>query len=86
VLLTGRKHQQGLGADVHRLVQEQRTELLAERRPARLAGHHHFAPASASQPLGKPLQMRALAGAVDAFEGDELSAHESRRGYGRPPR
>jgi hypothetical protein len=43
-------------------------------RAARLAGDHVFDGALA-QPILQPAQMRAFAGAVDAFQGDEFAKH-----------
>lgn len=84
VLPAAGEHQQRLGLQVHALVQQHFAQALAQRRAARLAGHHHL-PALRRQPrfelLGEPRQVRALARAVDAFECDELAGHGWPRWY-----
>ena len=59
-----------LGPRVGGLVQEPVADRLAELGPARLARHHH-GDAVIPQPLGAAAEVSALAGAVDALEGDE---------------
>jgi len=70
MLPAGGKHQQGLGLQVHGLVQQQFAELLAKPRTAGLAGAHHRFAVVANKRRGSG-NMAALAGAVDAFKGDE---------------
>ena len=72
VLAPRREHQQRLAVAGHRLVQQQRAQLFAERRAAGLARGDDDAAARADA-RGKPGGMRALAGAVDAFERDEAA-------------
>ena len=74
VVAPRREHEQRLGDAVHRLVQEQLAQRLRERRAARLAGADD-ALAARAQPLGERRDVGRLAGAVDAFEGDEAARH-----------
>jgi hypothetical protein len=70
VLLARGEHQQQLGVGVHLLVQQKFAQGFAERGAAGLAGDDDLV-ALPAQPVGDEIQMGALAGAVDAFEGDE---------------
>jgi hypothetical protein len=73
VFAAGGEHQQGFGLEVHGLVQQQFAELLAKRRAAGFAGAHHRSAVAANKRRGSG-NMTALAGAVDALEGDESAA------------
>src|SRR5262249_17535191 len=73
VLAPRGEHQQGLGVDVQLLREQHRPELLAERRPARLARDDDVL-APGAQQVRDGGHMRALARAVDALERDELAA------------
>jgi len=67
------EHEQRFGERVHRLGEQQRAQLLGQRRPAGLARHDDLVPGGA-QALGEPGNMRGLARAVHALEGDEAAA------------
>src|SRR5260221_9915417 len=67
------KHQKGLGVDVHLLGEHERPQFLAQRRTARFARDHDVLSAPA-QEIRHPADVRALACAVDALQGDELAA------------
>src|SRR5690606_21299581 len=77
VLAAGGEHQHRLGLEVHRLVQQQLAQALAERRAAGLAGVHHVDAAGLEQG-DRGGDLGALAGAVDALEGDETAAGRGR--------
>jgi hypothetical protein len=68
------EHEQRFAHAVHRAVQHELAQLLCEIGAAGLAGAHDAA-AGGAQRLGGRRDVRRLAGAVDAFEGDESSAH-----------
>jgi hypothetical protein len=74
VLAARREHQQRLGFVRHRLREQQLAQRFAERRAAGLA-RADDAMAAFGERVGEPSRMRALAGAVDAFEGDEAPAN-----------
>ena len=66
------EHHQRLGQTVLRgATQHQLAQALGQLGAARLARLHQLAAAGA-QAFGQTRQVRALAGAVDAFDGDEL--------------
>ncbi len=68
------EHQQGFGFKMHRLVQQQFPEFLAEFGTARLTGDmDDFS--LVTQKRRQPLDMAAFAGAVDTLEGNEFSSH-----------
>jgi len=67
------EHQHGLGFQVHRLVQQQFAQTLAERRAAGFARLLDIDAAGAQQFDGGG-DLAALARAIDAFEGDEAPA------------
>jgi hypothetical protein len=73
VIAPRRKHQQRLCQRIHRLVQHQRAKRLGQRRAAWLARHQDLV-AALAQPSGQRLDVRRLAGAVDAFKGDEAAS------------
>ena len=73
VLAARGEHQHGLGLEVHRLVQQQLAQALAERRAAGLASLVDV-DAGGLQQRHHRGDLAALAGAVDAFEGDEAAA------------
>jgi hypothetical protein len=52
-------------------------QLLSERRASRLAGADDIVPGLA-QALGKRIDVRRLAGTVDAFECDETAGHSGK--------
>ncbi len=68
------KDQQCLRDGVHRRVQHHLPQGLGELGAAGLARHHHVA-TSLAQACRRRLDVRRLAGPVDAFEGDESAAH-----------
>src|SRR5258706_15251051 len=68
-----REHEERLGLGVHRAVPHQLADLLAGMRTAGLARERGGVAARAHQ-LAQELEVRRLAGAVDALERDELSA------------
>jgi len=69
---TGRKHQQGLGFQVHVISQQQGSELFSQgRSPGFPGGQPPVAPLA--QPVGQPFDVGAFTRAVDAFKGDELA-------------
>ena len=72
MLAPRREHQQRLAVVRHRLAQHQRAQRFAERRAARLARRDDRVPRGL-EALGEPRHVRALAGAVDAFERDEAA-------------
>ena len=72
VVAPRRKDKQRLGQRIHRRMQHEAAQLFGERRSARLARRHHVQPARAQQ-IDDRGDMRALAGAVDAFKSDEFS-------------
>jgi len=73
VLAARREHQKRLGLVGHRAVQQPFADRLARRRAAGLArGDDPLA--ARRQRLGEEARVRALAGAVDAFERDEAAA------------
>jgi hypothetical protein len=74
VAVPRREHQQGLGERVHRVVQHQRAQLLGQFGAAGFARADDLG-AALAQPLGQCVDVRGLAGAVDALEGDESAAH-----------
>ncbi|GAB1460827.1 hypothetical protein MASR2M50_26010 [Thauera sp.] len=76
------EHQHGLGLEVHGLMQQQLAQALAERGPARLAGLVDIEAGSLQQRHHRG-DLAALAGAVDAFEGDEAAADGNGCGHGR---
>lgn len=80
VVTPRREDEQGLRQRIHGLVQHQLAQPLGQRRAARLARQHHVV-ATPAQPGHGAVEVRALAGAVDAFEGDEAAA-----AHGVPPR
>ena len=67
------EHQQRLGLVGHRLGEEDLAQRLARRRPARLARADDAVPARRER-VDEKRHVRALARAVDAFEGDEAPA------------
>ena len=84
VVAAGGEDQQGLGHGVHGAVQHQLTQRLGEFGAAGLARDQHLVSALA-EALGQGLQVRGLARAVDAFQGDEAAGHLSARaGIGSP--
>jgi hypothetical protein len=90
MVATCREHEQRLGQCIHRLVQHQIAQHLRQRRAAGLA-RHHDTQAAVAQPRRQRLDVRRLAGAVDAFEGDEAahghgSSEVLTHGPERPPR
>jgi hypothetical protein len=82
VITPRREHQQRFGQRLHRLVQHEAAQRLGQRRAAGLAREQH-AVAVVAQPRGHRIEVRALAGAVDAFDGDEAarSLHDPPRWY-----
>ena len=66
--------EQRLGDAIHLLVQQQRAQLLGQRSSPGLT-RADDAPSALAQPRGERLDVRRLAGAVDAFEGDEPAVH-----------
>ena len=72
VVTAGGKHHQGLGQRVHGIVQQQLAQLFRQRRATGLARQGHRAPGLA-EGLGQRVDVRRLAGAVDAFKSDEKS-------------
>jgi hypothetical protein len=74
VIAPRREHEQRLGDAVHRRMQQQLAQRLGERRAARLA-RADDALAARAQALGERRDVGRLAGAVDAFEGDEAARH-----------
>lgn len=68
------KHQQGFGFEVHRRMEQQFPELFTQFRTAGFARDMDDLSLLAQQ-FGKPLDVAALASAVDAFEGYEFSSH-----------
>ena len=70
VLGTGRKEEERLRSRRHVVGEQEAADLFAKRRSARLARHEH-AFALLLQTSGEPFDLRRLAGAVDAFKGDE---------------
>src|SRR5450755_1815207 len=72
MLATRREHQQCFGDMGHGLAKQKLAKPLAQRCPARLAGDPHL-PAGLREKLREPRQMGTLAGAVDAFKGDQAA-------------
>src|SRR5208282_6633903 len=70
------KHQQRLGLRVHRFftIEQQFSQLFTERGPTRFACHHEVMAARTPE-ISEPLQLSAFARAVNALQGDELTAH-----------
>ena len=64
------KGQQHLGQRIHGFVQQQPAQLFGQWRAAGFTRQHHFAP-GAAQGVGEQCDMRGLARAIDALEGDE---------------
>ena len=71
VLAARGEHQQRLAVVRHWLVEEQFAQRLAQRRAPGLARRHR-AVSRGHDAVDHPGDVRALAGAVDAFDGDEL--------------
>src|SRR5439155_971894 len=67
------KHQKGLGIDIHRLGEDERAQVLAQRRTAGLARDYDVFSAPA-QEISHTADVRTLSSTVDAFQGDELAA------------
>ena len=71
------EHQQRFRLEIHRLVQQDLAQFLAELRAARLAGDDDL-PAGRGQlaleAFAEPLQVGGLPRPVDAFERDEFTA------------
>jgi len=82
VLAAGGEHQHGFRFEVHRFVQQQLAQALAEHRAAGFAGLLDDKPARAQQRHGGG-DLAALAGAVDAFEGDEAPTRNGGAGKRR---
>ena len=76
VFTTGRKHDQGLGLGVHGLIEDDGAQAFPKRGSARLTGHHHRA-ARRPEMAFKPGQVRALAGAIESFKGNEQARHRA---------
>jgi len=70
----GGEHQHGFGFEVHRLMEQELAELFAKGRAARLARLHDGDAAGFDERHGRG-DLAALAGTVDAFEGDEAGFH-----------
>jgi len=68
------KHQQRLGFQMHGIGQEQGAQLFTQRCAAGFAALHK-GNAARVEPAGDPGQLRAFARAIDAFNGNETSAH-----------
>jgi hypothetical protein len=70
----GRKHEQGFGLDVHVRAEQDFADFLADFGAAGLAGNLHY---SALPPEARcqPFDVAALAGPVDALEGNEFASH-----------
>src|SRR5690606_10135059 len=74
MVLASREHEQQLGLRVHGLAEQHGAKCFGEVGAARLAGEQDH-PARLAQAIGIPLEMRALAGAVDPLEADEPASH-----------
>ena len=74
VVASRREDEQRFGQRVHRLVQHQLAQALGERRAARLARAQHRRAGGAQAP-GHGVDVRRLAGTVDALERDEARRH-----------
>jgi hypothetical protein len=74
VIAPRREHQQAFRQRVHLIAQEKLAQLFGQWRATGLAGHQHVV-ALGADPARKRVDVRALARAVDAFEGDEAAAH-----------
>ena len=74
VLAPAGEHQQGLGFKVHVMVEQKPAQRFAQRGAARLARHDHLM-AALLQCFAQPVEMGALACAVDAFQRDEFACN-----------
>ena len=74
VITARRKDQQGLGHRVHGLMQQALAQCLCQGGSTRLACDEHR-PTLRLEPFGQAGNVRRLACAVDAFEGDEAPCH-----------
>ena len=83
VLAARREHQQRLAVVGHRLVQQQLAQRFAERRAAGLAGRDHAHARAPRRAAASQRDVRALAGAVDAFERDEAAGARVMAAWGR---
>jgi hypothetical protein len=72
VVAPGGEDQQRFGQGIHRLVQHQFAQRFGQRRATRLAGAQDRV-AARPQPGLRGVEVRGLAGAVDALGGDEAA-------------